>query len=70
MLLRYCSTAMPRDFLQSQDRTGDLRTDSGAVPHGGTHPDHDSINTFRRRFLPQFEALFVQVLLIAHQLGW
>jgi transposase len=36
---------------------------------GGTHPDHDSINTFRRRFLPQFEALFVQVLLIAHQLG-
>jgi transposase len=36
---------------------------------GGTHPDHDSINTFRRRFLPQFEALFVQVLLMAHKLG-
>jgi transposase len=36
---------------------------------GGTHPDHDSINTFRRRFLPQFEALFVQVLLMAHELG-
>lgn len=36
---------------------------------GGTHPDHDSINTFRQRFLPQFERLFVQVLLIAHQLG-
>ncbi len=27
-----------------------------------THPDHDTIATFRRRFLPQFEALFVQVL--------
>ena len=36
---------------------------------GGTHPDHDRINTFRRRFLPQFEALFVQVLPIAHALG-
>ena len=36
---------------------------------GGTHPDHDSLNTFRRRFLPQFEALFVQVLLMAHELG-
>ena len=36
---------------------------------GGPHPDHDSLNTFRRRFLPQFEALFVQVLLMAHELG-
>jgi transposase len=36
---------------------------------GGLHPDHDSINTFRQRFLPQFERLFVQVLLIAHELG-
>lgn len=36
---------------------------------GGTHPDHDRINTFRQRFLPQFERLFVQVLLIAHALG-
>ena len=30
-----------------------------------THPDHDTIATFRRRFLPQVEALFVQVLLLA-----
>ena len=36
---------------------------------GGLHPDHDRINTFRRRFLPQFEALFMQVLLMAHELG-
>jgi hypothetical protein len=36
---------------------------------GGLHPDHDSINSFRQRFLPQFERLFVQVLLIAHELG-
>jgi transposase len=36
---------------------------------GGTHPDHDSINTFRQRFLPQVEPLFVQLLRIAHDLG-
>ena len=33
------------------------------------HPDHDSIAAFRRRFLPQIEALFVQVLLLARELG-
>jgi transposase len=33
-----------------------------------THPDHDTLATFRRRFLPQVEALFVQVLLLAHQM--
>ena len=36
---------------------------------GGTHPDHDRINTFRKRFLPQLEPLFVQILQIAHGLG-
>ena len=29
------------------------------------HPDHDTLNTFRKRFLPQIEGLMVQVLLIA-----
>ncbi|MEZ5555624.1 IS1182 family transposase [Haliea sp.] len=33
-----------------------------------THPDHDTIATFRRRFLPQFEALFLQVLLLAREM--
>jgi len=36
---------------------------------GGTHPDHDSINTFRRRFLSQLEPLFVGILPIAQGLG-
>jgi transposase len=31
------------------------------------HPDHDTIAVFRRRFLPQIEALFVQVLLLARE---
>jgi transposase len=35
---------------------------------GGLHPDHDSINSFRKRFLAQLEELFVQILLIAHRL--
>ncbi len=33
-----------------------------------THPDHDTLCTFRKRFLPQIEALFVQVLSIARQM--
>lgn len=33
------------------------------------HPDHDTIATFRRRFLEQIEALFVQVLMLAREAG-
>ncbi len=33
------------------------------------HPDHDTIAAFRRRVLPQVEAVFVQVLLLARELG-
>jgi hypothetical protein len=33
------------------------------------HPDHDTISVFRKRFLPQLKALFVQILLIASEAG-
>jgi transposase len=33
-----------------------------------THPDHDTIANFRKRFLPQLEALFAQILLLANQM--
>jgi transposase len=33
------------------------------------HPDHDTIANFRRRFLPEIEALFVQVLGVAREMG-
>jgi transposase len=33
-----------------------------------TQPDHDSIATFRRRFLAQIAALFVQVLMLAREM--
>jgi transposase len=35
-----------------------------------THPDHDTIATFRKRFLEELEALFVQILLIAQEAGF
>src|SRR3954471_2222463 len=33
------------------------------------HPDHDTIAAFRRRFLKQIEELFVQVLMLAREMG-
>jgi transposase len=33
------------------------------------HPDHDTIANFRRRFLKEIEALFVEVLKIAREMG-
>ena len=34
-----------------------------------THPDHDTIANFRKRFLPQISDLFVQILSIAQEAG-
>ena len=34
-----------------------------------THPDHDSINTFRQRFLKELKGLFLAILVIAKELG-
>jgi transposase len=34
---------------------------------GNCHPDHDTIVTFRRRFLPHLKGIFVQILQIAHE---
>lgn len=34
-----------------------------------THPDHDTIATFRRRFLKELKALFTQILLVAYEMG-
>ena len=33
------------------------------------HPDHDTIATFRRRFLGEIEGLFVSVLVVAREMG-
>ena len=45
--------------------------DSIAVRYvtANTHPDHDTINSFRKRFLKQIEAIFIQVLGCAQELG-
>jgi IS5 family transposase len=44
--------------------------DSVAVRYiaANTHPDHDTLCAFRRRFLPELQSLFVQVLQIARQM--
>jgi transposase len=34
-----------------------------------THPDHDTIATFRKRFLKELDGLFVQILLLAQSMG-
>jgi transposase len=36
---------------------------------GNSHPDHDTINSFRKRFLKEIEAVFVQVLSYAQAMG-
>jgi len=36
---------------------------------GDTHPDHDTIATFRKRFLKELEGLFVQLLVVAKVMG-
>ncbi len=37
---------------------------------GNHHPDHDSIATFRKRFLGELNKLFVQILILAQQMGF
>ena len=34
-----------------------------------THPDHDTIATFRKRFLTELEGLFIQMLVVAKVMG-
>jgi transposase len=34
-----------------------------------THPDHNTIATFRKRFLSELKPLFTEILMIAHRLG-
>lgn len=34
-----------------------------------THPDHDTIANFRKRFLEELKPLFAQILVIAHRMG-
>jgi hypothetical protein len=33
-----------------------------------THPDHDTLATFRRRFIKEVETLFLQVLVLAREM--
>ena len=35
-----------------------------------SHPDHDTIATFRKRFMKELEGLFGQILLLSHAMGF
>ncbi|MDA2930825.1 IS1182 family transposase [Acidobacteria bacterium AH-259-O06] len=37
---------------------------------GNTHPDHDTIANFRKRFLEELKPLFVEILLLAQAMGF
>ena len=51
---------------QGDDESRSLK---GAAESWNDHPDHDTLATFRRRFLKPIEGLFVQVLLLAREMG-
>ena len=55
----------------SSRKIGQSTYDSVAFRYIGanTHPDHDTIASFRKRFLKELKKLFVQLLLIAHEMG-
>jgi transposase len=36
---------------------------------GNLHPDHDTLANFRKAFLPELKALFVEILLLAQMVG-
>jgi transposase len=60
---------MQRAFFEPEAGAGDVRF--GGVPlHRGERPSHhDTIWTFRRRFLKEIEGLFVQVPALARDMG-
>ncbi len=37
---------------------------------GNMHPDHDTVANFRKQFLSEIQELFVQVLLVAQEMGY
>ena len=46
----------------------DLGELTRAYVAANTHPDHDTLASFRRRFLKEIESLFVQVLVLAREM--
>src|ERR1700729_3535066 len=54
---------------EPQAGTCDLRFGSVRFIAANDHPDHDTIATFRRRFIKDIEALFVRVLELAREMG-
>jgi len=65
-----CSTAIATGLFSSR-KLEQATYDSVAFRFitADTHPDHDTIASFRKRFLKELEGLFVQILVIAKVMG-
>ena len=55
----------------SSRKTERATYDSAAFRYiaANTHPDHETIATFRKQFLPQLQSLFVRILMISKEIG-
>ena len=49
--------------------SSDLLSPDNMYICANTHPDHDSINTFRQRFLKELKGLFLAILVLAREMG-
>jgi len=58
-----------RRVFEPQAGASDLRFGGVSLHRGERPPRHDTIATFRRRFLKEIEALFVEVLKLAREMG-
>ena len=67
---RCCSTVMRPGYfpVASWSKRPTILLPSVLSP-ADAHPDHDTIATFRKRFLPELEGLFVQMLVVARVMG-
>ena len=63
---------MPPEPFQAGSRKLELATyESIAVRYitGNSHPDHDTIANFRKRFLAELKPFFIQILTLAHEMN-
>ncbi len=66
----YCSMAtLPECSVHARLSVPPMRPCHARFIAGNLHPDHDTLATFRRTFLPELKELFVQVLLLAQEAG-
>ena len=64
---RCCFTVCDRGVFEPEAEQATYDSVAFRYIAANTHPDHDTIATFRKRFLKQLKPLFVQILLLARR---